>query len=203
MNFPPLHDAPNYDYFSPWTDSKGRKWVYDGIRWSPFPGSVISSPGGGVVISQAVPPVPFEGMKWFRTIDGATYTFYQGFWVSGASAPVPALEDVWAALDTKLSTVTEPITLGSGVTAQNMLSSHANAYVRFTAAGAKTYTVILADNMLIGSTVTLRNASPSGDITITPESVDVTVTGEVPSFVIPPKGTGQLIKVAAATWDLV
>jgi hypothetical protein len=206
MPFPPKELA--FDYTAnPWQDSFGQQWLYDATlnRWNAAPsattGGGTTGTGGGIIVSLAPPSPAYSGLRWFRTIDCVTYTYYDGFWVANDSAPIPALDDVWAELDTKLATVTEPQTVADANS--NMLFSQANAYLRFTANVAKTYTVIVADGMAIGSTVTLRNVG-LGNLTIANENnLIITITGETASFTIPPNGTGQLIKVATNLWDLI
>lgn len=200
ITFPPHPTRLDY-VASPWTDPGGGRWLYRATqgRWHP----VVSPLDGGatsVAVGDTPPENPIPGRQWFRTVDGVLYTFFNGYWVSGNSAPIPSLDAVWDALDTKLPKDTPVLT----VTSQNSttLSTHANAYLRFMYAGAKTYEVPVADGMAIGSLVTLRNASPSGSIVIS-ATLGVTILGELPSFTIPLNGSAQLFKAGTNLFDLL
>ena len=83
--------------------------------------------------------------------------------------------------------------------------AHANGYLRFSYTADKAYTVTSGDALPIGSIITLRNAVVTGDLWVIPDDTgtDVIIHGEETAFIIPPLGTGQLVKVALNTWDLV
>jgi len=205
MPFPLPEEASDYTA-SPWLDSFGQQWLYDATknRWNAYPSAETgggSGTGGGITVSPAEPPSPYSGMRWFRSIDGVTYTYYDGFWVANDSAPIPALDDVWAALDTKLSQVAQIIEVTA--TDRDMIYTDANNYLRFTSGSAKLYRVKQGDGVPIGSAVTLRNAG-AGLLSIDKENINVTINGEgdLP-YTVPFRGNAQLIKIADNTWDYI
>ena len=206
--FPPYDLAPDYTEDNPWTDDYGQQWAYepDKNRWHALPsndtGGGTTGTGGGTLAQEYTPMDAYNGLKWFRTIDGVTYTYWDGFWVADDSAPIPGLEDVWAALDTKLSAVTTPISIPLEALTL-MQPDHANSYLYFGANVAQTYRVALNDGFSIGTTVTVNNLGLS-TLTIDAENgVTLVYQPLVDWNILDPYEMAQLIKVATNTWHLL
>jgi len=57
--------------------SDGKKWIYINSRWE----LVASTEGASIEVSATAPENPDEGDLWFDSSSGATYIFYDNFWV--------------------------------------------------------------------------------------------------------------------------
>jgi hypothetical protein len=214
MNFPPRELAEQNYTVDPWQDDFGQQWVYtiyeDDVlknRWNAVPsatsGGGTSGGGGGLVVSLAAPPDPYPGMQWFRLVDGVTYVRDQNnrAWMADTSAPIPALDDLWAELDTKLSAMVKVIEItATGNT--DLSTTHANAYLYFTGSGAKTYTIPNGEANPVGTTATINNLV--GTLTIT-HGVAITLIypPDVEWDELDPFEMAQLVKVAENTWHLL
>lgn len=74
---------------SPWTDGLGRQWLYTEAknRWAEYLPEAVIPPAK--VISATPPTDPTEGLEWFNSSNGRTYTRYGSAWVSDAAHLIP------------------------------------------------------------------------------------------------------------------
>ncbi len=208
MSFPTRTEAADYTV-TPWVDTLQQKWLFDTEknRWHNEPSSLTGTgEGGGVLVSGVTPSYNYPGMRWFRTVDGVTYTYFDGFWVADDSAPAPDLADVWTALDTKLSAVATVVEITAADTTAE--SAHANAYLYFNNTSAKFYRVPNDATLLlpIGTTITLSNVAATGTLTIAPLNGSVELIYDTLAAewnILDQYEIAQLIKVAADEWHLL
>lgn len=151
----------------------------------------ISPLGSGslAIVSETPPSNPFPGMIWFNSALGIELIYFDGFWVQTGNPTV--------SLPTGVTAIT-----GASHT---LVTADQNYILRFTAVSSKTLIVPVVDSEfdpVVNTILTIRNAN-AGNLTITAESLSVTLNKAVDSEVVAPYTTAQLLYLGSNNWDIL
>lgn len=154
--------------------------------------SVLRKDASIFTASDTPPSSPLVNDEWLETSTGSSFVYFDGYWIERIGrSEFP---------NSSIRVVT--------VTTGTIVNSDVNNYVRFTAAGAKTCNVPLTGVDFTppsGSVVTIRNASSSGSLTLSPFPLSggPTLNAAAGELIIPPATTAQIMYQGANVWDVL
>jgi hypothetical protein len=156
------------------------------------------SSSSAIIISETPPANPQQGLKWFNTLRGTEFMFFDGFWIQDSSAsapPAPTTDRTMPCRTVEIPTMA-------------LMASDAGGVVRFTNSALNDTTKILTIPMTgegfapqLYSVFTVRN-SGEGALQVVGANLSVVLVCDPLANILPRNTTAQWYYLGENTWEL-